>query len=118
MKKLLSPFVYFSNNWLSLIGVVIVTTATILWLCLLPVTLRGEITHPYAGIIIYFVLPGIFFAGLFLIPVGILWKRRRQRSAGVYPESFPPLDFKNHELRRLLAFIGVTTIINVIISSQ
>ncbi len=69
MKKLLhealTPFVYLSNNWASLMGVVIVTTATIMWLCLLPVTLRGEITHPYAGILIYFMLPGVFLPGSF-----------------------------------------------------
>ena len=32
----LSPFIHLSNNWISLAGVVIVTTATIFWLFLLP----------------------------------------------------------------------------------
>src|ERR1039458_7515780 len=32
----LSPFVYLSNNWVSLAGVVIVTTTVVFWLFLLP----------------------------------------------------------------------------------
>ncbi len=46
----LSPVVHLSNNWISLLGVVIVTTATVFWLFLLPTTLRGEIDNPYYGI--------------------------------------------------------------------
>ena len=42
-RQWLSPIVYLSNNWISLIGVVVVTAATVVWLLLLPVTLRGGI---------------------------------------------------------------------------
>ena len=42
----LSPLIHLSNNWISLAGVVIVTTATIFWLFLLPVTLKGETENP------------------------------------------------------------------------
>ena len=54
----LSPFIHLSNNWISLAGVVIVTTATIFWLFLLPVTLRGEVHNPYVGILSFLILPG------------------------------------------------------------
>jgi hypothetical protein len=121
MKKLrgsLSPIVYLSNNWISLIGVVVVTAAGGAWLLLLPVTLRGGITHPYLGILIYMMLPGVFIGGLLLIPVGIYWKRRSQRKLGQMPADFPPLDFQNRELRKLVMFVGVTTILNVVITSQ
>lgn len=117
-RQWLSPLVYLSNNWISLIGVVLVTAAGVIWLFLLPVTLRGGISHPYVGILVYLMLPAVFVAGLILIPIGIYWKRRRERAAGQYPADFPPLDFYNRELRKLLAFIGVTTFLNVIITSQ
>jgi hypothetical protein len=117
-RQWLSPIIYLSNNWISLIGVVVVTAATVVWLLLLPVTLRGGIVHPYLGILVYLMLPGVFVGGLVLIPVGIFWKRRRQRAAGRYPSDFPPLDFHNRELRKLVSFIAVTTILNVIITSQ
>ena len=60
----LSPLIHLSNNWISLAGVVLVTTATIFWLFLLPITLRGETQNPYIGILAFLILPGPFFAGL------------------------------------------------------
>jgi len=118
LKAWLTPYVYLSGNWLSRIGVVLVTTGAVLWLSLLPVILRGFTNSPYAGILTFMGLPTIFFGGLILIPLGIILKARRERHRGIYPSDFPPLDFKNAELRRLLFFVGVTTIVNVIIGAQ
>src|SRR5215467_14133225 len=67
----LSPLIHLANNWISLLGVVIVTTATVFWLFLLPTTIKGEAASPYIGILSYMGLPSVFFIGLFLIPVGI-----------------------------------------------
>jgi len=113
-----APLVYLSNNWISLIGVILVTTATIFWLFLLPTTLRGETASPYIGILVFLVLPGPFFAGLFLIPFGMWLKRKRTRRASVYPPEFPPLNWRNLELRRLAYFIGLSTVANIVIASQ
>jgi hypothetical protein len=118
LRRWLTPLVYLSNNWISLIGVVLVTATGIIWLLLLPVTLRGAIAHPYVGILVYLMLPAVFFAGLILIPVGIYLKRRRERATGQYPTKFPPLDIYNRELRKLLAFVVVTSFLNIIITSQ
>jgi uncharacterized membrane protein len=52
----LKPLVYLSNNWLSLIGVIVVTTAAIFWLFLLPSTLGGEMHNPYMGILAFMVV--------------------------------------------------------------
>jgi NapC/NirT cytochrome c family, N-terminal region len=117
-KKWLSPYIYLSGNWLSRAGVVMVTTGAVLWLFLLPVFLRGFTDNPYAGILTFMGLPAVFFGGLILIPLGIILRSRRDRHKGIYPTSFPPLDFKNVELRRLLFFVGVTTIVNLIIGAQ
>lgn len=114
----ISPLVYLSNNWLSLTGVITVTTATVFWLFLLPTTLRGATEHPYVGILGFLILPALFMGGLLMIPAGILLRRRKQRRGGVYPTAFPPLDLRSVELRRLLAFFLVTTVINIIIASQ
>jgi hypothetical protein len=114
----LAPVVYLSNNWISQIGVVIVTSATVLWLVMLPSTLRGDVANPYVGILMYLALPAVFIGGLMVIPAGILWQRRRERTSGTMPANFPPLDFQNRELRRLLVFIGVTTFANVLIAGQ
>jgi len=114
----LSPVVHLSNNWISLTGVVIVTASTVLWIFLLPTTLQGGVSNPYFGIVLYLVLPGVFVAGLLLIPLGIWLRKRRERAAGTAPSGFPPLDFSNPELRRLAAFVVLTTFVNVVIASQ
>lgn len=114
----LSPLVHLSNNWVSRIGVVVITAATIFWLFLLPTTLRGEMHNPYHGILAFLALPALFFLGLILIPLGIYMRNRRERRHGLYPASFPPLNLKNTEFRRLLIFLGVTTFTNIVIASQ
>jgi hypothetical protein len=114
----LSPVVHLSNNWISLAGVVLVTTATIFWLFLLPVTLRGETDNPYLGILAFLILPGPFFLGLFLIPIGIWRKKKMEGNAGILPASSGGLRWNNPELRKLAYFIGGTTLLNIVIASQ
>ena len=114
----LSPLVHLCNNWISLVGVVVVTTATVFWLFLLPTTMRGDVHNPYNGILAFLLLQGLFGAGLVLLPGGIYWRNKREKRTGLYPASFPPLHFKNVYFRRLITFIGVTTFANIVIASQ
>ena len=114
----LSPVIHLCNNWISLTGVVTVTTATIFWLFLLPTTLRGGTENPYIGILAYLTIPVPFFAGLILIPLGMWIQRRRERRTSVYPPDFPTLAWSNPELRKLAYFIGATTIVNIVVASQ
>lgn len=114
----LRSWVYFANNWLSLIGVVLVTTATVTWLFLLPVTLRGQVTHPYVGILVFLLVPAVFILGLLLIPAGILLRRRHEHRRSIYPSNFPPLTWRNADFRRLVLFVGATTFVNLAIASQ
>jgi nitrate/TMAO reductase-like tetraheme cytochrome c subunit len=114
----LSPVVHLSNNWISQTGVVIVTTATVLWILLLPATLRGDVSNPYFGIVLYLMLPVVFFGGLAIIPLGIWLRRRKERITGRTPTSFPPLNLRNAELRRLALFVLLTSFVNVVIAGQ
>lgn len=114
----LSPVIHLANNWISLAGIVIVTTATIFWLFLLPVTLKGEAENPYIGILAFLTIPAPFFMGLLMIPFGMWLKRKREGRAAVYPPNFPPLSWQNADFRKLVYFVGVTTVLNVVIASQ
>jgi len=118
IRSWVSPVVYFSDNILSRIGVLIVTTSTVFWLFLLPTTLRGEAQNPYIGLLSYLVVPAVFFVGLALIPIGIVLRRRGKRRRGEVPTSFPPLNLQNLQFRRLLIFVGVVTFLNIMIASQ
>jgi NapC/NirT cytochrome c family, N-terminal region len=114
----LSPVVYLSSNPLSLIGVVLVTSATVLWVFLLPTLLRNETNNPYVGIPAFLLLPGVFVGGLILIPIGIVLRRRSRRRQGLEAGGIPALRLDSPELRRLLAFVAAASFANVIIASQ
>ena len=60
--------------------------------------------------------PGVFFAGLALIPLGIHFYRVRHRNE--LPPIFPEIDLQNARFRRLVLFIAVTTVLNLIIGAQ
>jgi hypothetical protein len=118
VSKYLSPLVHLSSNWISLAGVVLVTTATVFWLFLLPITLRGQVEHPYYGILVFLALPVVFFTGLILIPLGMYVRRAQEKSRSLYPSAFPPLNWHNSDFRRLVLFVLCTTAINIVIGSQ
>ena len=66
-----------TQNWVSLAGVFLVTTAAISWLFVLPLQIRGHVDNPYIGIIVFLILPVMFFAGLALIPIGVYLSRKQ-----------------------------------------
>ena len=99
-------------HWLSLAGTVLVTTAGISWLFVLPLHMRGHVDNPYVGIVIFLILPTMFFLGLALIPIGIFLGKNRLRKV---PE---PVFDRKAAIERLAWFLGLTTLLNVIIGTQ
>ena len=102
-----------TSHWISLVGTALITTAGFLWLFALPAQARGHVDNPYTGIVLFLFLPLLFFLGLALIPVGAVLAKRRI-AAGF---SAPPPD-RAAALRRLALFLGITTVVNVLIGSQ
>src|SRR4030042_962513 len=88
----LRPLLYLGNNVVTLLGAALTTSAglTMVFFWAYEVLL-GHGVSSYAGIIIFLVLPGIFAAGLVLMPLGALWRRFRQRRAGQPIPVVPPL---------------------------
>jgi hypothetical protein len=107
-----------SNNPISLIGVVIVTTATVFLIFAAETMWSGKVDNPYTGIVIFAIVPTLFILGLLLIPLGIWLRSRKERKLGTRLSSFPPLDFKNPDFRRLMIFIGLTTFVNILVAGQ
>ncbi|HYI93270.1 MAG TPA: NapC/NirT family cytochrome c [Bryobacteraceae bacterium] len=102
-----------TSHWLSMVGATLVTIAGFTWLLVLPQQMRGHTSNPYAGIILFVILPIVFFLGLALIPIGVFLARRRIRTT----LDSAPLD-RQTSLRRLGIFLTVATFLNVIIGSQ
>jgi nitrate/TMAO reductase-like tetraheme cytochrome c subunit len=102
-----------TRHWLSLVGVALVTTAGISWLFVLPLQIRGHVSNPYIGIILFLILPIVFFLGLALIPIGVYLSKRQIR------QGLPEAGFdRRTALHRLAWFFGVITLVNVLIGTQ
>jgi len=107
---------YLSQNTLSLIGVVLTTSSavTLVGFWIYDFMLPGP-PHPYVGILLFLILPGIFLLGLMLIPAGILARRQKLRAAGELPSVYPAIDLRMPLVRNGLLFVGVATFLNIMI---
>src|SRR5580765_3414458 len=74
-----------TRHWVSLAGLALLATAVISWLFVLPLQVRGHVDNHYVGIVVFLILPVIFFAGLALIPVGIYLSKRDIRKGLTEP---------------------------------
>ena len=102
-----------SSHWASLLGLFLVGTALITWLFVLPLQVRGHADNPYIGIVIFVLVPLVFFAGLALVPLGIWLARRRVRKRLALA-----VTDRGAALRRLAYFLGATTVVNVFVGTQ
>ena len=112
-----APWADLSSNWISAIGVVLVTTAALVWAFTLIADFGHEQSNPYIGILLFLIAPGVFFAGLLLIPLG-MWLRFRKTGWLKPEDSWSAFDLSSPRLKRLAAFIGIMTFANVVIAGH
>ncbi len=104
--------VLLTSHWISMAGVTLVTLAGFSWLFVLPANLRGNVGNPYIGLLVFIAIPVVFFAGLALIPIGIVLGRRR------LTQSMDAVEDRRSAWRRAGVFFAVMTFGNIIIGSQ
>jgi nitrate/TMAO reductase-like tetraheme cytochrome c subunit len=112
------PALFFGNNPISLAGGAITTASgvTMIGYWLLDMFGRPN-DNPYLGIIFFLFLPALFIAGLLLIPVGMLIRRRKLQKAGQIPAAFPKIDLNDRMFRHGLDIVLLATIANLLIVS-
>src|SRR5579872_7586868 len=105
------PIYFLGQNPVTLTGAVITTSTALTTIAFwfYDVFLPGP-PHPYIGILVYLILPGIFVLGLLLIPLGILLKRRGLKQAGNLPTIFPAIDLRLPVVRRTLEWVMLATV--------
>ena len=102
-----------TRHWLSLAGAALAATAAISVLFVESHEIRGHADNPYVGILVFLIVPFVFFAGLALVAVGVYLSKREIR-AGLAAPSFD----RKAALRRIVLFLGITTAINVLLGTQ
>jgi nitrate/TMAO reductase-like tetraheme cytochrome c subunit len=114
----LRPVFFLGHNAVTLAGAALTTASalTMVGFWALEV-LQFRSVHAYAGIILFLVLPAVFVAGLALMPLGVLLRRRRLRAARSLPDVYPGIDLGAPVLRRGLVLMAVATAANAVILS-
>ncbi|KAA0254747.1 cytochrome C [Acidobacteria bacterium ACD] len=103
------------NRW-TLTGAVVTTSSAVAILFTLLFELLGRGPHhPYAGIVLFLILPGIFVFGLALIPFGLLLDRARRKKAGKLEAALPDIDLNVPRIRRTVEVVGGLTLLNIFI---
>src|SRR5947208_11905173 len=93
---------------ISVLGMVLTSISAVLFLVVFLADLFGWHSNPYVGIVFFLILPGIFLAGLIMIPLGA-WRERRRRARGHTPSElhWPRIDL-NDPVQRNTAVIVFT----------
>ena len=98
------------RNSMSYLGILMTTAAAMLIGILLLIDLLADVHSAYLGVLVFFILPVFFMAGLLLVAWG-MWDehKRRRKTAVVEVPRFPILDLniRGHQVR-FIAFVGGT----------
>ena len=107
---------FFGQNPVSLLGVVLTTSSaiTLIAFWIYDFMLPGP-PHPYVGILLFLLLPGVFVLGLLLIPIGIWFRRHALLAAGEIPTEYPAIDLKRPAVRSTLLFVALASFLNLMI---
>jgi hypothetical protein len=98
----------------SAVGVALTTAAAVLFLVLIGLELFGYLRNPYAGIVVFIMVPALFVGGLLLIPLGIWLQRRGERAETA---EWSRLNLADANVRRTVIFVVVATLVNIAILS-
>ena len=104
------------RNPVSLIGAAIATVMTVVFLGLLALELSGQLTNPYAGLLIFVAVPALLVFGLVLIPIGT-WRQHRRIAAGLGEAEWPVIDLRRPRTRSVIVGVAAITIVNLLIVS-
>jgi len=107
---------YLGQNPISLTGAVLTTSAalTLIAFWFYDFLLPGP-PHPYIGILLFLILPGVFVLGLVLMPIGILLRRHRLLVRGELLDFYPAINLREPMVRHGAILVTLLTLVNVII---
>src|SRR5450755_3170565 len=105
------PVYFLGQNPITLTGAVVTTSTALTTIAFwfYDILLPGP-PHPYIGILVFLILPGIFVLGLLLIPLGIWLRRRNLRRSGQLPGIYPAIDLGLPVVRRTLEWVVLATV--------
>jgi hypothetical protein len=106
------------RNAITIFGAAVTTTGAVLFLAFFLLDLAGMHSNPYLGMLFFLVCPGLFVAGLAIMPIG-MWFAHRRRAAGVkaWRPTWPKIDLNEAVQRRAALVFFASTVANILIVS-
>lgn len=105
------------HNRLSYAGAAIAALALAAIVFLFIVNTLAGGAAPYAGLVIFILLPAVLLFGLLLIPLGMALERRRFRRTGAYSiPRFPVVDLNDPRQRAAAAIFAVGSVVLLFLS--
>ena len=99
---------------LAILGALIATASAVAFVVLVIAALAGLFENPYAGLVVFIVIPALFVIGLVLIPAG-MWLQARALERDPSAADWPVLDFGRARVRRMALVVTALTAVNVVI---
>jgi hypothetical protein len=97
---------------LAIAGSVIATASGVGFIVLAIALAAGVFTNPYAGVVIFVVIPATLVLGLLVAAMG-MWLERRRRARDVAADDWPVLDFRRASVRRTALLVAALTAVNI-----
>jgi hypothetical protein len=104
------------RNAITIFGAALTTTGAVLFLAFFLLDLVGMHSNPYVGMLFFLVCPGLFVAGLVIMPIG-MWFAHRRRAAGekAWRPTWPKIDLNEAVQRRAVLVFFASTVANILI---
>ncbi len=106
-----------ATNWTGTVGVVLTTSAFLLFVFFELLRIAGILTNSYVGLISYMALPALFILGLILVPLG-WWQYRRatgRSTSELLTQRFPDDMTRAKRIgSSLMATFALLTVINIL----
>jgi NapC/NirT cytochrome c family protein len=99
----------------SLVGAVIATASGVAFVALAVAAMLDLFTNPYAGLVVFVLVPAMFVVGLLLIPLGIWLRRRALRRDPTMPDEWPIIDLRHRRVRATILVVTALTVVNAVI---
>jgi hypothetical protein len=107
-----------SQNWISLIGATIALISLFMIAFLFAISIFLGEGGLYLGIVIFILLPAVLVAGLFLIPIGMYLRIRKERKHGKIEQlGWPRIDLNDKRHRNAFFIFSIGTTIFLFLSA-
>jgi nitrate/TMAO reductase-like tetraheme cytochrome c subunit len=96
-------------------GALLTTVSAVVFIALVVAAAFGLFENPYAGLVVFVIVPALFLLGLALIPLGMWLEYRRLRAHPEATRHWPIVDFRKPNTRRVAVAALSLTAVNIVI---